>query len=420
MSFTENLTRAFKHKNYRHYFFWQFLSFAGTWMQSTAQSWLIYKLTGSALFMGFLNFAATLPALFLTPFAGVVADKFQRRKVLLTTQILCLVQGIILVTLYYSGTITKWHVLFLAILLGIANSFDVTARQSFIPLLINKKDLLNAIALNSSMFNAARILGPAVAGILIASKGEGICFILNVFSYIPIIIFLLLVKAKKQEIKEFSSPMFHLKEGMSYAWNTMPIRSLLIMVGTASFWGMSFTTFMPIFADQILHSGSKGLGMLMCSSGVGAVIGGLFLASRQKIYNISNLICLSLIVLSISLFMFSLSTNIFLSMFLLCLTGFSFMIISAGSNTSMQSMAPDYLRGRVVSLYSMMFMGMFPLGSLIVGVIANKVNVQFACQIGATFSFIIGLYFLFRLPELNRESNKIACDKEAAGYYPLE
>lgn len=414
MTWFENVSRAFKHKNYRDYFLWQFLSFVGTWMQTTAQSWLIYTLTGSAFFLGLIGFAGAIPALIFSPISGIVSDKFKRKNVMLVTQSLCLIQGIIMILLYYYGSINKWHVLFLSIFLGVVNSFDVTARQSFIPHLIAKNDLLNAIALNSSMFNAARIVGPALAGIIIAKFNEGACFILNAISYVPMIIFLILVKAKEQEIKEVSS-VAHLKEGFSFAWENLPIRSLLLQVGTVSFWGMSFSTLMPIFSDKILHAGSKGLGILMGSSGIGAVIGGLYLASRREIAGINKIIGFSSVLFSVCLFIFSFSKNLAFSMVLLLVIGFCFMIINAGSNTTMQSISPDHLRGRIISLYSMMFMGMFPLGSLTIGALANAFGVSCAVAISASVCFFVGLYFLSRVPILSKESCKMLCTKEEIG-----
>lgn len=415
MSWIENVSRAFKHKNYRDYFCWQFLSFIGTWMQTTAQSWLIYKLTGSALFLGFIGFAGSLPALILSPISGVVSDKFKRKNIMLVTQTSCFIQGMLMIFLYYNGSINKWHVLILSVFLGVVNSFDVTARQSFIPLLINKSDLLNALALNSSMFNAARIIGPAIAGILISQFDEGPCFILNAVSYVPMIIFLLLVKEQKQDIKKGFSSVLHLKEGFSFAWENLPIRALLIQVGTVSFWGMSFSTLMPIFSDKILHSGSKGLGILMGSSGLGAVIGGLYLASRREVAGVNKMIGICSVLFSACLFIFSFSRNFIFSMSLLLIIGFCFMIINAGSNTTMQSISPDYLRGRIISLYSMMFMGMFPLGSLTIGALANAYGASSAVAIGAVVCFLVGLYFLSRVPILNKESRKMLCTKEELG-----
>lgn len=402
-----NITRAFKHKGYRQYFVWQFLSFTGTWIQSTAQSWLIYRLTNSAFFLGLVAFAGSLPSLFFAPFSGVVSDRFKRKNVLITTQILCLIQGIIFVFLFFSGIVNKWHILVLAIFLGIVNSFDVTSRQSFIPLLVSREDLVNAIALNSSMFNAARIVGPAVSGILIASFDEGICFILNVLSYIPIIFFLIWVSTREQVIKKDLSPFSHLIEGVRFAWGNRPIRALLLIVGTVSFWGMSFSILMPIFSDQILQAGSKGLGILMGSSGVGAVIGGLFLASRKKVTGVKKIIAVCSIVFSGCLFVFAFSRNFLLSLILLCVIGFCFMIINAGSNTAMQAMSSDHLRGRIIGLYSMMFLGMFPLGSLTIGYLAQRFGPSFAVACGAVICLIIGIYFSFKVPKLTMQAKSL-------------
>lgn len=409
----KNISRAFKHKNYRYYFIWQFFSFTGTWIQSTAQSWLVYRLTESALFLGAVGFASSLPSLIFAPLSGVVSDHFKRKHILISTQLLCLFQGIILVALFFTGVINKWHILILSILLGIANSFDVTARQSFIPLLIAKDDLLNAIALNSSMFNAARIVGPAIAGMLIAGYGEGICFILNVISYLPIIFFLIWVQTREQVIKKFTSPLIHIKEGVLFAWKNKPIRALLLLIGAISFWGMSFTTLMPIFSDQVLHSGAKGLGILMGTSGVGAVTGGLVLASRQKVLGIKKIIAFCSVLFSICLYIFAFSKCFLLSCVLLIVIGFCFMIINAGSNTAMQAMSPDYLRGRVIGFYSTMFMGMFPLGSLTMGFLAHKINVSFAVATGAIVSLIVGLYFSYRVPALLKESKVLLETQES-------
>lgn len=398
------IVRAFKHKNYRYYFIWQFLSFIGTWIQSTAQSWLVYRLTNSAFFLGLVSFAGSIPSLVFAPFSGVVSDRFKRKNVLFLTQFLCLMQGVIFAVLFFGGNINKWHILALAIFLGIVNSFDVTARQSFIPLLISKEDLIKAIALNSSMFNAARMIGPAMAGILIAIYSEGICFLLNVISYVPIIAFLILVNAKGQIISKSSSPLEHLKEGFKFAWDNTPIRALLLMVGTFSFFGMPFSILMPIFSDQILHTGPQGLGILMASSGIGAVVGGLFLASRKKVLGVKRIIAFCSIIFSVCLFIFSFSRSFFLSITMLMVIGFAFMIINAGSNTAMQAMSPDYLRGRVVGFYSTMFLGMFPLGSLTIGFLAHSLNPQIAVGVGSFVCFIIGLFFLIKVPVLTKEA----------------
>ncbi len=407
MGLLDNITRALKHKNYRVYFFWQFLSFIGTWIQSTAQSWLIYRLTGSALFLGIIGFASSIPSLLLAPMSGVIADRFKRKHVLLATQILCLIQGIILIYLYFSGVITKWHILYLAVLLGIANSIDVTARQTFIPLLVTKEDLLNAIALNSSMFNAARIVGPAIAGILISTYGEGCCFVLNVISYIPIIIFLIFVSAKEQLIKKITSPFSQMKEGVLFAWNTTPIRYLLLTIGVFSFWGVASSSLLPIVSDQILHKGAKGLGILLGSSGIGAVIGGIVLASRQHVIGIKKLIAIASITFSIGLFVLAYSSNFILTALALSIMGFCTMIINAGSNTVMQAISPEHLRGRIIGLYSAMFMGMFPLGSLTLGYLAHKFTVPYAISLGAFICLCTGIYFSFQVNHLTKTAKNL-------------
>lgn len=403
----DNVSRAFRHKNYRYYFLWQFLSFTGTWIQATAQSWLIYKLTGSAFFLGAVSFAGAIPAIFLAPFAGVVADNFKRKNILIATQCLCLVHGIIITTLYFTHIINEWHILFLAILLGIANSFDMTARQSLIPLLITKEDLTNAIALNSSMFNAARMIGPSVAGFLIAAFGEGLCFLLNSISYVPIIIFLLFASVNKQVIKKSSSAILHLKEGFLFAWKNKPLRALLMMVGTFSFWGASFTSLMPIFSDQVLHSGARGMGIMTGLSGLGAVSGAIFLATRKHVIGIKKIIATLALVGSASLFTFGLSTNFIFSCFLLLISGFGFIIIFAGSNTLLQALSPDNLRGRIISLFSTMLMGMYPLGSLVIGYLAQKMGASFAVMIGAVICFITGVYFSYKVPSLTKDAKEL-------------
>ena len=407
MSFTSNISRALKHKNYRFYFLVQFFSFIGTWMQGTAQSWLVYRLTESAFFLGAVSFAGAIPALFLAPIAGVVADNFKRKNLLFITQITCLIHGIIITTLYFTGIITEWHILCLAILLGLANAFDMTARQSFVPLLISKENLTNAIALNSSMFNAARMLGPALAGFIIAAFNEGFCFAFNAFSYIPIIIFLLWVKPQKQIIKKSSSAYSHLKEGVLFAWNNKPLRALLMVVAVFSFWGVSFSTLLPIFSDKVLHSGAQGLGMLTGFSGIGAVCGGVFLASRKHVVGIKKIISVLTLVSSICLILFALSKSFALSCSLLFVSGFCFIIVFAGSNTLLQALSPDHLRGRIISLFSTMLMGMYPLGSLTIGFLAQHLGVSLAVVIGAMVCFSVGLYFRYRVPALTKDAHEL-------------
>lgn len=407
MKFSKDILRAFEHKNYRNYYFLQFFSFIGTWIQGTAQSWLVYRLTHSALFLGATSFAGSISAIFLAPIAGVIADILKRKNILLTTQIACLIHGIIITILYFTNVINEWHILILAIFLGFANSFDMTARQSFIPLLVPEKDLTNAIALNSSMFNAARMIGPAVAGFLIVGFGEGACFVINIISYIPIIIFLTSVETKKQIIKKAASIIDHLQEGFLFAWKNKPIITLLMMVGTFSFWGASLTTLLPIFSDKILRSGAQGLGILTACSGIGAVSGGVFLASREKVIGIKKIIAFAAFTNSISLFIFAFSENFILSCIFLVFAGFSFILIFAGSNTLLQALSPDNLRGRVISLFSTMLMGMYPIGSLVIGFIGEHIGVSEAVLIGSVICFLVSIYFNARVPQLTKEAKEL-------------
>ena len=408
MELFANTSRAFRNKNYRSYFIWQLISFIGTWVQATAQSWLVYRLTQSALFLGTVSFVSSIPALILAPLAGVIADKFKRKYLLIGTQMLCVIHGILISILYFTNTINEWHVLFLGIILGIANAFDMTARQSFTPLLVNTEELTNAIALNSSMFNAARMIGPAIAGFLIAEYGEGICFALNTISYIPIIIFIYLVNERKQIItKKTISIMEHIKEGISFALVNSPIKYSLLMVGIFSFCGVSFTALLPIFSDQILHSGAKGLGLLTGTSGIGAVCGGIFLASREKVTGIKSIIAFSGIVGSICLFIFSFSKSFLLSSCLLLVTGFSFITIFAGCNTFLQAFTPENLRGRIISLFSTMLMGMYPLGSLAIGAIAQRTSVSFAVAMSSLICLFSAVIFSYHIPRLKKDTEKL-------------
>ena len=400
----KNISRLFQHEIYRSYFIYQLFSYVGTWIQSTALSWLIYKLTNSAFFLGFVGFAGSLPALLFAPFSGVISDQFKKRKVLLITQILCLLQVVILSVLYFTHLINKWHILFLAVFIGIVNSFDVTARLAFIPFLVSRNGLINAIALNSSMFNAARIIGPSIAGILIASFNEGFCFLVNLISYLPIVFFINRMPDNEQPIKRSISPLFHLNEGVKFVFSNPPVKMLLILVGVFSFFGMSYASIMPIFSDQILHSGARGLGYLMGCSGIGAVCGGIYLANRSVIYGVKKMIAFCSVLFPLCLLVFSFSKSFYLSAFSLLITGFCFMIINAGSNTLLQSMSPDSLRGRIIGFYSMMFMGMFPLGSLTVGLLAHNFGASIAVSAGAIICLIFGLYFCLIEPKLSKES----------------
>lgn len=400
MSSFQEATRALQNKHYRFFFLWQSVSFLGTWLQNTATSWLVYKLTESAFILGIVSFAGSIPALFLTPFAGIIADSYSRKKIFMITQGMCLIQAIILTTLYFTHNLTILGIIILSLFLGIANSFDMTARQSLVPSLIDRKHLSNAIALNSSMFNSARMIGPSIAGFLIAKFHEGSCFFLNAVSYIPIIIFLFFLKADSNVKKKIESPIKDLKEGVIFSWQQKPIRALLLLDGAISFFCAPFITLLPIFCNQILHQEAQGFGVLNGAAGIGALLAALFLAVNKNILRINKIIAFSTILLSIALFSFAVSSIFFVSVLLLVFSGFSLVAIFAGSNTLLQAMSPDKLRGRIMSLFSFMLMGIYPLGSIFVGTVAESIGAQYAVLLCAVITFFVGISFILKLKYL--------------------
>ncbi|HKR02441.1 MAG TPA: MFS transporter [Pyrinomonadaceae bacterium] len=413
--------RALRHRNYQLFFGGQLISLTGTWMQSVAQSWLVYRLTGSSLLLGFVGFSGQIPVFLLAPVGGTVADRSNRHRILVTTQATALLLASTLATLTLTNHIRVWHVFALAASLGLVNAFDIPARQAFVVDMVGREDLINAIALNSSMFNGARIIGPAVAGILVASIGEGWCFFANAVSYIAVITGLLLMKIERQRrVPLPGSALANIAEGFSYVGRTGPVRALLLLLGLVSLMGMPYAVLMPIFADQILHGGARGLGILMGASGVGALIGALSLASRQGTRGLGRWVAFSSAGFGVSLILFSLSRSFWLSALLLLPVGFSMMIQMASSNTLVQSMVPDNLRGRVMAVYSMMFMGMAPIGALLAGTLAGRLGAPKTVAIGGVICILGSAVFSLRLPALRPEARKIIVALQMAGGDPPE
>jgi MFS family permease len=386
--------RAFRSRNYRLYFSGQFLSLIGTWMQNIAQSWLVYQLSHSPVLLGLVGFAGQIPVLFLGPVAGIVVDHVPKRKLILYTQVAALLQAVVIAALTFAGVIQVWHVFVLALTLGVINAFDVPARQSFVVELVGRADLMNAIALNSSMVNGARIIGPAIAGILVASFGEGYCFLINAVSYTAVVGGLLLMDIPKvAPVRRAQSAMELLQEGFQYVVTTNTVKILLLLLGLISVMGMPYMVLMPIFADQILHGDARALGILMGSSGVGAMFGALVLAARTKLLGLEKIIVGSAFGFGAFLVLFSWSHIFWLSVALLFPTGFFFMLQMAATNTMIQSLVPDRLRGRVMSFYSMMFLGMAPIGSLAAGVIAKFIGAPWTVALGG-FACCFGAWYL--------------------------
>ncbi|AHM62734.1 major facilitator superfamily membrane protein [Flammeovirgaceae bacterium 311] len=385
--------RALQYRNYRLFFTGQGISLIGTWMQQIALSWLVYRLTDSVFLLGAVTFCSQVPSFLLSPFAGVVADRFERRKVLLVTQMLSMIQASTLTVLVLTDSIQIWHILTLSAVLGIINAYDIATRQAFVVEMVDKReDVSNAIALNSSMFNMARLVGPSVAGILIAAVGEGMCFLINAVSYIAVLASLLMMRLNPYE------PVVHkrrvwqsLIEGFGYAFGFAPIRALILIVALLSLFGMPFSVLMPVFARDILHGGANTLGYLMGASGVGALAGALFLAQRKSVVGLGKIMIFTMLIFSVGLIAFSFSEVLLISLLCMLVSGFGMIVTMASCNTLLQTIVEDDKRGRVMSLYSMAFMGMAPFGSMLAGAVAEYIGVNFtlaACGLLCAISII--------------------------------
>ena len=412
--------RALRHRNFQLFFSGQLISLIGTWMQSVAQSWLVYRLTGSALLLGSVGFASQIPVFLFAPLGGITADRFNRRHIVIGTQATSMLLAFILAVLTLSGKVQVWHIFILASLLGIVNAFDIPGRQSFLVDMVGKEDLMNAIALNSSMFNGARVIGPAVAGILVAKIGEGWCFFANAVSYIAVIIGLLMMRVHSPARASNASPFEHMMEGFRFVERTAPIRALLLLLGVVSLVGMPYVVLMPIFADQILHGGAQGLGILMGATGVGALLGALTLAFREGVKGLGRWVAWCCAGFGASLVIFSLSHKFWVSVILLLPVGYTIMLQMACSNTLIQVMVPDALRGRVMAVYSMMFMGMAPIGALLGGALAEHLGAPLTVAIGGLASLAGAGWFGLQLPKIRVEARRLIVAQAVAGGEPSE
>lgn len=413
--------RALRHRNFQLFFGGQLISLVGTWMQMVAQAWLVYRLTGSSLLLGTVGFAGQFPVFLLSPAGGVVADRHSRHRIVIATQTFSMLLAFILAGLTLAGRVQVWHIVVLAVLLGVVNAFDIPARQAFLVEMVGKEDLMNAIALNSSMFNGARVIGPAVAGLLVASIGEGWCFFANAVSYLAVIAGLLLMQiGRVPGAGQAGSPLAHIVEGFRFVRHTAPVRALLSLVGLVSLVAMPYTVLMPIFADQILHGGARGLGLLMGATGVGALAGALALAARSGLRGLGRLVALSSAGFGSSLILFASSRWFWLSLVLLVPAGFAMMLQMASTNTLIQAMVPDRLRGRVMAAYSMMFMGMAPIGALLAGAVANTLGAPLTVAIGGVVCLMGSAVFASRLPFLRGEVRELIVAQGMAGGEPPE
>lgn len=408
------LLRALRHRNYRLFISGQLISLIGTWMQSVAESWLVYRLTGSAVLLGVVGFANRIPVLLFSTVGGAVADRYNRQQIVIATQVasMCLAGTLAFLTL--SGLVQVWHLMAIAAALGIVNAFDIPARQAFVVQLVAREDLQNAIALNSSMFNGARIVGPAVAGVLVATVGEGWCFFGNALSYVAVLIGLVMIRVNSPpRFERPDSALAHVAEGFRFALGSRPVRALLLLVGLVSLMGSPYAVLMPIIADQGFHAGARGLGILMGAAGVGAFIGALSLARRTTLRGYGRSIAYAAIGLGASLIAFSQAGRLWLAVVLLVPVGFAMMLQMAATNTLIQSMVPDALRGRVMAIYSMMFMGMAPVGALLAGILAERLGAGTTVALGGGFCIAGGLFLLWQLPGIREDARRLILDQQS-------
>ena len=428
--------RALRHRNFQLFFGGQLISLIGTWMQTVAQSWLVYKMTKSGLLLGAVGFASQIPVFLVAPIGGITADRVNRHRVVIATQVASMILAFTLAALTLTNKIEVWHIIVLAALLGVVNAFDIPGRQSFLVDMVGKEDLMNAIALNSSMFNGARTIGPAVAGVLLVRFGEGWCFFANGISYIAVIAGLLMMKDVRARARASTKtpPLEHLIEGFQFVERTAPIRALLLLLGLVSAVGMPYTVLMPIFADKILHGGGQELaslihshdlgavrlGILMGAAGVGALLGALTLAMRSGVKGLSRWVTVCCAGFGVSLMLFSWSKSFWVSVAMLLPVGYFIMLQMASSNTLIQVMVPDQLRGRVMSVYSMMFMGMAPLGALMGGALADRLGAPRTVAIGGFAAVLGAWWFSMQLPKIRVEARKLIIAQAMAGGEPAE
>jgi MFS family permease len=397
------MLRALAYRNYRLFFGGQVVSLVGTWITTTATNWLVYRLTGSALLLGVVGFAGQFPAFLLGPFAGIYVGRWDRHRLLVATQTVSMLQSFALAALTLSGHITVEWIIVLSVVQGVVNAFDMPGRQAFLLTMIeNREDLGNAIALNSSMVNVARLVGPSVAGIIIAATNEGWCFLLDGISYVAVIISLLRMilpaieprgAARTRAVQQF-------REGFQYAFGFHPIRSIILLLAIVSLVGVPYSVLMPVFATDIFHGGPHTLGFLMTASGCGALVGALWLASRKSVIGLGRIIPAASALFGAGLIAFSLSRVMWLALPCLTLAGFGFIVQMAASNTVIQTIVDDEKRGRVMSFYMMAFLGTAPFGSLIAGSLSSRIGAPHTLQVGGVCCIFAAVWFWQQLPAI--------------------
>ena len=409
----KDVLRSLRYRNYRLFFVGQGVSLVGTWMQSVAMSWLAYRMTNSPFFLGVIAFSSQAPTFFMAPLAGVLADRFSRHRIVIATQIGSMIQALLLAMLFYTGHLANWHLVALSVIMGLINGFDIPTRQAFVHELVDvPEDLPNAIALNSFIFNGARLVGPSIAGLIIYAAGEGPCFLLNTASYLAVLIALLMMRIKKiTKPRPASAVLGGFKEGIVYAWNVKPIRMVLLLLSYVSLFGMPYAVLMPIFAKDILGGGPQTLGFLLAAVGIGALIGAIYLASRKTLHGLDKVIVVGIGSLGVGVIAFSFSSILWLSLPLLLLAGFGLMVQMASINTLLQTLVEDDKRGRVMSLYTMSFIGMAPFGSLIAGSAATHIGAPNTLRISGLLCLIAAAVFFKQIPTLRQHISPLYIKK---------
>ncbi|MBF0485733.1 MAG: MFS transporter [Candidatus Omnitrophica bacterium] len=405
---------SLKHRNFRLFVCGQSISLIGTWMQMVAVSWLVYRLTNSAFLLGVVGFSSQVPSFLLAPFAGVFADRYNRHRILLMVQVFSLVQAVIMAWLVVTNSINIVQIITLSFFLGLVNAFDLPVRQSFISEMIDdRKDLSNAIALHSSLYNGSRLFGPALAGVVIAVMGEGWCFVLNALSFLPIIIALWMMRfpLKNKEQLPHKKVNSALKEGIRYAFHFMPIRTLLVTLAVVSFLTGMVQTLMPVFVKDIYHGGPKALGFVLSMSGVGALCGALYLAGRQTVVGLGRLIGFSSIILGFVFVSLGLITNLWLAGISALLMGLVMILAISSVNVILQTLVEENMRGRVMSLYGAALIGMAPLGSLAAGWLAGKIGLSLTMVLGSGVAFLASFIYWQNYPLFRSQIRTVYAQK---------
>jgi MFS family permease len=409
----DRLTRALRHPNYRLFFGGQSISLVGTWITRIATSWLIYRLTGSELLLGLVGFCGQIPTLLVAPFAGVLVDRWARHRILIVTQVLSMVQSLALAGLTLSGLVTVQSILLLQVLQGLINAFDTPARQAFVVELVeDRADLANAIALNSSMVNGSRIIGPSIGGALIAAVGEGWCFLADGISYVFVIASLLAMRvprAKRGPVE--ARVLTELKTGYRYVMASDPIRTALLLLAIVSAMAMPYTVLMPVIVSTVLHGGPRTLGLLMTASGIGALAGALYLAARESVVGLGRVATISTIAFGAGLIAFASTSNLMVSLLVLPIVGAGLMVQMGSINTILQTIVEDRLRGRVMAFYTMAFFGSAPIGSLLAGVAADRIGARWTIACCGSACVVGGLWFARRLTTLRALVRPIYIDR---------